>query len=278
MSTELTTTDRIRDLVSTDKIKKRFDEVLGKRSATFVSSMISAVSSNKGLMECEPMSIVSSAMIAATLDLPINPSLGMAYIVPYKKVGTFQIGWKGIVQLALRSGAYKTIHATPIYEGQIKKHNQFTGEIEFNDERISDKVVGYLLYFKLLNGFEKFHYWTKEQCEAHAKRYSQTYKAGFGPWKDMFDEMALKTVTKLGLLKYGILSVHMQEAFTKDESYETPSGEIYPDGVEKEPVKTPAKTKSSRLRYIVETTTATPPEPQEPDEAVVDKETGELPI
>lgn len=276
MGTELAPSDRIKTLVDSESIKKRFDDVLGKRSAAFRSSIVSAYAMNKKLAECDPMSVVSSAMIAATLDLPINPSLGMAHIVPYKGVGAFQIGWKGIVQLALRSGQYKTINATVIYEGQVKKHDQFTGEMEFNDERKSEKVIGYLLFFRLINGFEKYHYWTKEQCQAHGKRYSQAYKSGFGPWVDMFDEMALKTVVKLGLLKYGILSVHMQDAIEKDESY----GDAYPDAVPTTATTptpaAPEKTKSSRLRDAIETTAApaaqkkvaekTPPAVVNPDE------------
>jgi recombination protein RecT len=265
MPNELTPQARIKSLIETNGIKKGFDEVLGKRSAGFVSSILSAVAMNEGLSKCDPMSIISSAMIAATLDLPINPSLGMAHIVPYKGVGTFQMGWKGFVQLALRSGQYKTINATPIYEGQIKTHNQFTGEMEFVNERKSEKVIGYLLFFKLLNGFEKYHYWTKEQCEEHGKRYSAAYKKNFGPWVERFDDMALKTVVKLGLGKYGILSIDMQKALENDEAIDG----TFPDAIEKPATPAPA-VKSSRLRDIVDTTAKEP----EQREAVP----GELPI
>lgn len=223
--TALSPAVRIQSLVKTDGIRKRFEEVLGSRAPAFLSSIVSAYTMNSYLSECDPMSVISSAMIAATLDLPINPSLGMAHIVPYKGVGTFQMGWKGFIQLALRTGQYKTINATEIYEGQVKKHDQFTGEMEFNQERTSDKIVGYLLYFKLLNGFEKYHYWTREKCEAHGKRYSASYQKGKGRWVEDFDAMALKTVVKLGLAKYGILSIEMQTAIAKDESLD----EKYPD-------------------------------------------------
>lgn len=267
MTTELSPQARIKSLIETDGIKKRFEEVLGKRAPGFVSSIVSAYSMNKGLSECDPMSVIGAAMIAATLDLPINQSLGMAHIVPYKGVGTFQMGWKGFVQLALRSCQYKTINATPIYEGQLKSHNQFTGDMEFVNERKSEKIVGYLLYFKLLNGFEKYHYWTKEQCETHGKRYSASYKKGFGPWVDMFDDMALKTVVKLGLGKYGVLSIQMQEALVRDES----ADEVFPDATDRS-VQKPSTVKSSRLRDVVDTTTVPP---QEQREAV---EQGDLPI
>lgn len=199
-------------------IKKRFEEVLGRKSAAFMSSIISATKSNKMLSSADPMSVISSAMVAATLDLPINPSLGMAHIVPYKGQAQFQIGWKGVVQLALRSGQYKTINLTPVLEGQLVGYNRFTGEMEFQEESISDKAIGYLLYFKLINGYEKFFYMTREECQQHAKKFSATYKKGFGVWADDFDAMALKTVAKLGLQKYGVLSTEMQTAMISDQA------------------------------------------------------------
>jgi len=209
-------------MLQQENVKTRFEQVLGKRANAFMSSIISAVSQNKSLQDCEAGSIVAAGAIAATLDLPINPSLGMAHIVPYKVKGVavaqFQIGWKGFVQLAMRSGQYKTLNAAIIHEGQIVKNNSFTGEMEFQEEKTSDKVAGYLLYFRLSNGFEKYFYMTKDQCEAHGRRYSRSYQAGFGPWKDDFDVMAMKTVVKMGLSKYGILSVEMQTAFVADQA------------------------------------------------------------
>ncbi len=234
MSNELSTqaqgqivapTQRIQALLQTPQIKARFDEVLGKRAPAFMSSIISAVNSTPALRDCDPMSVISSAAIAAAVDLPINPSLGLAYIVPYKGVAQFQIGWKGFVQLALRSGQYKTINLTPVLEGQISSHNPFTGEMEFDASVTSGKIAGYLLYFKLLNGYEKYFYMTRADCEAHGKKYSATFKKGFGVWVDNFDAMALKTVAKMGLSKYGVLSVEMQKAVEMDQREITPEGE-----------------------------------------------------
>lgn len=246
---ELTPVNRIKSLIETDGIKKRFTDVLGKRAPSFLSSIVSAYTMNESLSKCDPMSVISSAMIAATLDLPINPSLGMAHIVPYKGVGTFQMGWKGFVQLALRSREYQTINATVIYEGQLESHNSFTGDMKFREEKTSDAIVGYLLYFRLLNGFEKYFYWTKEQCLAHAKRYSASYKIGKGRWVEDFDAMGLKTVVKLGLAKYGILSIDMQKAIEKDEA----SGSEYPDATQSEIVpETDSEPKSpNRLKEIL---------------------------
>jgi recombination protein RecT len=247
--------ERLKGLLNTPAIKARFDEMLGKRSAAFTSSILSAVAANKQLAECEPMSVIQSAAIAAAMDLPINGSLGFAHIVPYKGVAQFQMGWKGFVQLAMRSGQYKTINATPVLEGQIKKHNVFTGEMEFNEAVTSDKHLGYLLYFKLLNGYEKYFYMSHAECLAHGKRYSASFKKGFGVWIEDFEAMALKTVVKMGLSKYGILSLDMQEAMEKDQAEITESGDAkYVDAVETEKTAQPtaAKSKPSKLGKIID--------------------------
>jgi recombination protein RecT len=250
--------NRLELLVKKDTIKNRFNEVLGKKANTFISSLISATKSNKALGECEPMSVISSALQAASLDLPIDNSLGFAHIIPYGGVAQFQLGWKAFVQLAMRSGQYKTIHPSVIYDGQIKKHNSFTGEMEFQEQKNSNNAIGFLLYFKLLNGFEKFFYMTKDEVEAHAKRYSQMYKMGKGFWKTDFDSMALKTVIKLGLSKFGILSIDMQKAIKSDEGIiDAETGEVtaFPDKPQEEVAV--SQPKSSRLEEALEVT-ATP--------------------
>lgn len=221
----------LQSVLQKTEIKKRFEEVMGKRAPAFTSSIISAVNANAQLKECNPMSVISAAMIAASIDLPINPSLGLSYIVPYKGSAQFQVGWKGFVQLALRSGQYKTIHASKVREGQLKTYNSFTGEMEFSEHSTSDKAIGYLLYFKLLNGYEKYFYMTTEEIEAHAKKYSAAYKKNFGVWTENFDAMALKTVVKLGLSKYGVLSIDMQKAVEMDQAEVNEKGEAkYIDG------------------------------------------------
>lgn len=254
MDNKITTEQpRLRSLLQTKEISERFQEVLGKRANAFMSSIVSAVAANKNLQECDPMSVVAAASIAAALDLPINPSLGFAHIVPYKTTATFQIGWKGFIQLAMRSGQYQTINITPVLEGQIKDFNPFTGDMNLVAASTSEKKVGYLLYFRLLNGYEKYFYMTKEECEAHAKRYSASYKAGFGQWKDNFDSMALKTVAKLGLSKYGLLSLEMQQAVEKDGATVDDQGvPKYVDAVAVETKK--AESTSSRLSSLTEET------------------------
>lgn len=216
MST-ITTIPQLKSMLANDNVKARFKEILGKKAPGFISSIVAVANSNTLLQKAEPQSIMNAAVVAATLDLPINPNLGFAYVVPYGNQAQFQMGWRGFVQLAMRSGQYKTINVNEIYEGEIKKSNRFTGEYEFG-ERSSDKIVGYMAYFSLINGFEKFLYMSKEDCEKHGRKFSQTYKRGTGIWSTDFGSMAKKTVLKMLLSKFGILSIEMQRAQTFDQA------------------------------------------------------------
>ena len=209
MASNLSTVPQLKAMLAGESVKQRFKEILGQKAPGFISSILSVTNSNALLQKAEPTSIMNAAVIAATLDLPINGSLGFAYIVPYSGQAQFQIGYKGLVQLAMRSGQYKTINVSEVYEGEIKSVNRFTGEYEFGD-KTSDKVVGYMAYFKLINGFEKYMYMTKEEAEKHGKKYSQTFKRGTGLWASEFDTMSKKTVLKMLLSKFGILSIEMQ--------------------------------------------------------------------
>lgn len=211
----------LKDLLQKEDIRARFQEMLGSKASGFMSSIISAQNANEKLAQCEPMSIVGAAAIAASMDLPINSSLGFAHIVPYGNQAQFQIGWKGFVQLAMRTGQYKTLNVAKVYEGQIKNFNGFTGEMEFNFSAKSDKVVGYVMYFKLLNGYEKYYYMTKDECEKHGAKFSKSYNFNTSVWKSNFDAMAMKTVCKMGLSRYGVLSVEMQKAISADQGITT---------------------------------------------------------
>lgn len=213
----LVTVPQLKTLLGRDEVKNRFQEIMGKKAPGFISSILSLTNGNALLQKAEPHSILNAAVVAATLDLPINPNLGFAAIVPYKNTAQFQLQYKGLVQLAMRSGQYKTINVSEVYEGEIKNVNRFTGDYEFG-ERTSDMVVGYMAYFKLVNGFEKYSYMTVDEIKEHAARYSKTYQRGDGVWKDNFDAMAKKTVLKLLLSKFGILSIEMQRAQTFDQS------------------------------------------------------------
>ncbi|OLQ51773.1 recombinase RecT [Bacillus licheniformis] len=204
----------MKGLLSSPSVIKRFEEVLGKRATQFTASILSLYNSEQMLQKTDPMSVISSAMVAATLDLPIDKNLGYAWIVPYGGKAQFQLGYKGYIQLALRTGQYKSINCIPIHEGELQKWNPLTEEIEIDFEKQeSDAVIGYAAYFELINGFRKTVYWTKAQVEKHKKKFS---KSDFG-WKNDWDAMALKTVLKAVLSKWGILSVEMQKAVIEED-------------------------------------------------------------
>lgn len=212
----------IQSLMNSSAVMKKLNDVLGseKKASAFVSSVISVTQNNKLLRTAQPMTILSSAMVAATLDLPIVPTLGMAYIVPYKNVATFQIGYRGILELAMRSGEFKNIIDEVVYEGQLVSKNKFTGEYVFDeDAKKSDKPVGIMARFDLINGFSKTIYWTMEEVEQHAKKFSQAYRSGYdSPWKSDFEAMGKKTVLKALLNKYAPKSVAMQTALRMDQA------------------------------------------------------------
>lgn len=226
----------VKSLFNRDDVKQKFQELLGKRSPQFITSVLQIVASSDLLQKAEPTSIYQSAAVAATLDLPLNNNLGFAYIVPYnisykddnnqwhkKTVAQFQMGYKGFKQLALRSGQFMTIHETDVRDGEIIKHDRLTGEMEFKwildeSEREVKKVIGYVSFFRLVNGYSQTFYMTIEKLIKHGKKYSQTFKNDKGLWKDDFDSMCRKTVTKLNLSKNAPLSVEMQRAIVVDQS------------------------------------------------------------
>ncbi len=213
----------INELIHNEGFIKKAQDTLGSGTQQFMSSILSLVNSDRLLSNCNSLELYNCCLMAAALKLPFNKDLGQAWIVPYGGHPQLQIGWKGFVQLAQRSGEFKTINATDVKAGEIKGINRLSGEIEFDwiqddNERINAETVGYSAYFQLRNGFEKTLYMTKAELEAHAKKYSQTYKRGGGVWKDNFDAMAKKTVIKLILSRYAPLSVDMQKAIEIDQA------------------------------------------------------------
>lgn len=209
----------LRGMIALPQTRSEFESILGPKSRAFASSILELYNSESSLRECDPTSILASAKMAAVLDLPIVKSLGQSCIVAYSGKAQFQIMARGFIQLALRSGQYKTAHDAIVYEGEIVSRNRLTGEVEFNpDGKKSDKIVGFLFYFRLLNGFEKYTYMTVDECHAHGKKYSRSYDNPKGKWKCDFNHMALKTVVKQGLSKWGPLSTEMQKAIEVDQA------------------------------------------------------------
>ena len=213
------------DLIKSDAFKKKIEEILKNNAPQFIASALSVISNDKMLASCDPKTVYTAVVKAASLNLPIEPNLGFAYAIGYNsKEGAqaqFQLGYKGFIQLAMRSGQVKTISVCEVYEGQISKSDPLKGfkfDFEKEVEKTPEKIVGYAAYFSLLNGFEKTLYMTKEELRQHGVKFSQTFKRGFGHWKENFDAMAKKTVLKLLISKYAPLSTQMQEALAVDQS------------------------------------------------------------
>lgn len=215
-----TPVDRLKGILGSESVKEQFQNALKENSSLFVASLIDIYGNDKYLQECEPKAVVMEALKAATLKLPINKNLGFAYIVPYKNKGVsepqFQIGYKGLIQLAMRTSQYKYINADVVYEGELQSADKLTGEIDISGEKKSDKVVGYFAFFETLNGFRKTVFWYEGKVREHAKKYSKSYNSSYSPWQTQFDEMAIKTVLRNSLSKWGILSVEMQQAISGD--------------------------------------------------------------
>lgn len=223
--------------MSSDKFQNKIHEVLQdkNRAIKFTAALTSAVANQPALQECEATTILSSALLGESLNLSPSPQLGQYYIVPYKDkkrgriLGTFQLGYKGYVQLALRSGNYKKLNVLEVKEGELVSWNPLTEEIKIN--LIEDEVdrelrptVGYYVSFEYLNGFSKAMYWTKDKMISHAKKYSKAYASdtkngtSYSFWTSNFDEMAKKTMLRQIISKWGIMSTEMNEAFTSDNA------------------------------------------------------------
>ena len=244
-----------------DAVQQRIEALLKNRAGQFTTTLMSVLNQNAMLQQCEPQTVLSAAITAASMDLPINPNLGFAYIIPYnnnqkveekyndakgvertrtKWVTTveaqFQMGYKGFIQLAQRSGHYKTINSTDVREGEIKSFDRLSGEFEFNwiddrKERDKQPIVGYVAYFRLNTGFEKTLYMEVDDLKTHAKKYSKSYAKGYGLWAeaDGFEFMALKTVLKLLISKFGPMNTELQQAILADQSEVGDDGFNYVD-------------------------------------------------
>lgn len=240
--------DMLKSVINAPSVQEQFKNAMGGHKDAFVASLIELYTGDKALQSCKPQLIVAEALRAATMRLPINKALGFAYIVVYNNnqkmpdgswqkvpTPTFIPGYKGYIQLAMRTGEYKTINADIVYEGEISGFDKLSGTINFDGQKTSDKIIGYFAYFEMLNGFKKTLYMTLDEMASYALRYSPSFKGRNKPtkealvkiaqenaptgkvgWEGNFNDMALKTVLRRLLGKYGYLSVEMQEAVAGD--------------------------------------------------------------
>ena len=214
--------------LKSDAYQRLISDTLGDKQVaqTFVAEISTVVAQNYALQECDNATILSAGLMAQALKLPLSPSLGFCYILPYKSKNglsraTFQVGYKGLIQLAQRSGQFERLGVRAVHDGEYCGQDEFGDDLfKFSHDFDDKPVVGYFAYFQLLNGFKKTMYWTVEQCKAHAKKYSRSYGNGKGTdlWTDNFDLMASKTVLKLLLNRYAPLSVELQKAVLADQA------------------------------------------------------------
>lgn len=257
MANELSVLGQVKGYLSQDTVKDKFSEVLGAKAPQFMTSITNAISSNASLQKCEAKSILASALVAATYDLPIDSNLGFSALVPYydNKSKTFkaqfQMMYKGFVQLAIRSGVYENMNVSEVYEDELLSYNPITGEMQLTKDFSKceqrkkgekDKIIGYYAWFKLLTGFRKEMFMTVDEVRNHATTYSQSYKKDLekgwstSKWTTDFDAMARKTVLKLLLSRWGVLSIEMQRAIQDDQKvFDEDGQDDYTDNQEDKP-------------------------------------------
>ncbi|HZW04262.1 MAG TPA: recombinase RecT [Anaerolineaceae bacterium] len=204
-NTQDTQMSRIKSYMLSPEVKERFSEMMGQSGIYYLNQVLIVVANSPELQKCEPKSILVSAMRAASLKLNVDPSSGQAWIIPYQGKATFQLGYKGVYELALRTNQYRFINVITIYEGEDVVENRMTGLQVIAGQRTSDKVIGYMLYFQLVKGYEKTFYMTLQEIDAHAKKYSKSYSFSKSPWNDPVErpKMEKKTVLVNGLRRWG---------------------------------------------------------------------------
>lgn len=227
--------------IQSDAYKNLINQTLGdpNRSARFIAAISSAVAVNPQLQNCDAGTIISGALVGESLNLSPSNQLGHYYLVPFedrknnRTVASFQIGYKGLLVLAMRSGQYKKINVLSIKEGELINYNPLTEELNVNliedeDKRDKAKTIGYYAMFELINGYQKSLYWNKDKMEAHANKYSKGYQArkGFTFWEKDFDAMAYKTLLRQLISKWGIMSIELEQAYTKDMSAVHDDGKV----------------------------------------------------
>jgi recombination protein RecT len=211
----LTKIDRFKAVINQPTVQEQFKNALGRHSDLFIASLIDVY--NGGLQKCDPSGVIQEALKAAVLKLPISKSLGFAYLVPYAGKVQFQIGYKGMIQLAMRSGQLKVLNADLVYEGEYQGYDRISGELDICGKRTGNQIVGYFVYMELVNGFRKIEYWSREKIISHAEAKSPSYKNKRSAWFTDFDAMAKKTVLRSLLSKYAPMSIEFLTALNQDE-------------------------------------------------------------
>jgi recombination protein RecT len=212
----------MREIVNAQSTQDLLKNSLGANAGAYTASIIDLYNSDTYLQKCDPGQVMRECLKAVSLKLPISKQLGFAYVIPYKKDGMdipqFQLGYKGMIQLCQRTGAYKYINAGPVYEGEYVKEDKLSGALDLSGTRTGNGVVGYFAYIETLNGFSKCIYWPVSRMVDHAKKYSKSYTRDSSPWKTNFEEMAQKTMLRALLGHWGVMSVEMETAFNSENA------------------------------------------------------------
>lgn len=234
-------TDKLKAILATGSVQEQFRNALGEAAPLFAASLLDLYGSPGKLQECDPTDVVREALKAAVLRLPLAKGLGFAWVVPRREKGVwkpgFQIGWKGWVQLAMRSGQYKAINAGPVFAGETVNEERLSGEVRLTGDPTSGEVTGFFAFFRLLNGFEKAEYWPIAKVEAHRDRYVPQWNRPGGAWVTHPREQATKTVLSALLRRYGVLSVEMQQAISVDAEPLAPDADDFGPAAEPETIE-----------------------------------------
>ncbi len=216
--------NQMRIILDSKSTQKLLQDSLKENAGAFTASVLELYKSDSKLQTCDASAVFAECLKAVALKLPISKQLGFAYILPYNGVPQFQIGYKGMIQLCMRTGAYKYINADVVYKGEYQGTDKLTGYVDLNGKKTSDDVIGYFAYIETTSGFKKTVYWDRDKMEKHALQYSKAFKAYKAnkiqstPWADNFDDMAIKTVLRNLLSKYGVMSVEMANALQAEDT------------------------------------------------------------
>lgn len=219
----LTPSGRMKQILSGAAMQDLIKNTLKDKAELFTASILEVFGADSYLQKCDPAAVVKECMKAATLNLPLSKALGFAWVVPFGGAPTFQIGWKGYVQLAQRTGQYKFINAGPVFEGELRKVSKLTGEVDIEGEPVSETIIGFFAHIELTNGYSKSLFWKVEKMQAHAIKYNQQCKKAqklVGVWASDFEAMGTKTVLATLIRRYGIMSTEMFGVVREDEDAE----------------------------------------------------------
>lgn len=240
--------NELRGLMRREDTLARFQEILNTRASGFMATVLTAVYNSPQLQDADPASTLTASLQAAALDLSIDPNIGYAYLVPFSDKGVkktqLQVGYKGFIQMAYRTQEYEVINVGELYEGEEIHEDRLSGAVAIVGRPVNDQVIGYFAYFKLKSGIEKYLYMTVDEIKAHAQRYSKSYGKNFSAWSTNFREMALKTVIKLLLKKWGPLSIDIRQALAADDAE--------PNGLASRPLVEPVDENDDRTTVIAE--------------------------